>query len=433
MAGAATALLLFLIPLAAALLNLNLMQEHAGLERDALNAALVVDPAFSERDRPEIPAPASGRQLGLYDTDGRLVAGTGPAQADAETAKALGLRAGRESPGWLVRAVPVAGNEKTVGAVRAASPAADVWHRVGLGWAILFAGGLLAVAVVWLASRTLAGQISRPVEQLAEASVRLGQGDFDLRLPKTGVAEVDRAATALKAAAASLGELMARERQLAANVSHQLRTPLAGLRAVLERALADPAMDLGTAVRLAIERADKLEATITDVTVLTRGSAPAVPDVDLAALVERAAGTWSGPLAARTRPLQLQVEEDIPALAVAPSAVEQILDVLLDNAVEHGAGPVRLTVRTLNGAVAVDVTDNGGGINSDDIFQRGVSGRGGSGVGLALARRLAEDLGGRLLLTQRSPSTRFTLLLPQPPAAGTPDNRTQADTPRAQT
>jgi signal transduction histidine kinase len=307
----------------------------------------------------------------------------------------------------------VAANEKTTGALRAASPAAEVWQRVGIGWAALLVTGLLAVAVACLLARKLARQVSTPMEQLAEASVRLGQGEFDLRLPHTGVVEVDRAGAALNAAAASLGELVTRERLLAANVSHQLRTPLTGLRAILEHALSDPDADLRTAARQAVSRADKLESTIEDVMALTRGPAPASPEVDLGALVEGIAAAWHGPLAALARPLRVRIEEDVPPLVVAAAPVEQILEVLLDNAVQHGSGTVRLAVRALVRAVAIDVADSGGNAPDDDIFLRGVSGDGGTGVGLALARQLAEDLGGRLLLTKRSPETQFTLLLPQ--------------------
>jgi signal transduction histidine kinase len=417
-ASSALAVLLFLVPLAVAVLNLSLAQERSDLERVALNAALVVDPAFSGQDLPEIPAAAQETELGLYNTAGALVAGSGPARADADTSRAVGLPGGQESRGWLVAVVPVAAGEKTTGAVRAASPVARVWQRVGTGWAALLGMGLLAIALAWLLARRLGRQVSHPMEQLADASVRLGHGEFDLQLLHTGVIEVDRAGMALNAAAASLGELVSRERRLAANVSHQLRTPLTGLRATLEHALSDPAADLRAAARQAIGRADKLESTIADVMALTRGAVPTSRRVDLGALVEGIAFLWHGPLAAHARPLRVRIEEDVPLMVVDSKAVEQILGVLLDNALQHGSGAVRVEVRALERAVAIDVADSGGGPLDDDIFVRGKSGDGGTGVGLSLARQLAEDLGGRLLLTRRSPETQFTLLLAQqqPPA-----------------
>jgi signal transduction histidine kinase len=238
----------------------------------------------------------------------------------------------------------------------------------GSGWAALLGMGLLALAVSWLLARKLARQIGQPMEQLAEASVRLGHSEFDLQFPHAGVLEVDRAGSALNAAAASLGELATRERRLGATMSHQLRTPLMGLRATLEQALSDPAADLRAAARQAIGRADKLESTIADVMTLTRGPLPASPEVDLGPLVEGIVSRGHGPLAERARPLRVRIEEDVPPLAVAPNAVEQILEVLLDNALQHGSGTVRVKVER---AVAIDVADSGGSAPDDDIFLRG--------------------------------------------------------------
>jgi signal transduction histidine kinase len=95
------------------------------------------------------------------------------------------------------------------------------------------------------------------------------------------------------------------------------------------------------------------------------------------------------------------------------SALHQVLDALIENALQHGAGAVTLHARETHGAVAIDVEDEGTGINvTDKIFDHGVSYGGGSGIGLALAQQLTADQGGRLLLAQRRPSTRFTLIFP---------------------
>jgi signal transduction histidine kinase len=94
--------------------------------------------------------------------------------------------------------------------------------------------------------------------------------------------------------------------------------------------------------------------------------------------------------------------------------VGQVIDVLVDNALQHGSGTVSVSARDATGAVAVDVSDEGGslGQGDSDIFERGVTGGAGNGIGLALARELAQSQGGRLLLTHTSPTTVFTLLLP---------------------
>jgi signal transduction histidine kinase len=92
--------------------------------------------------------------------------------------------------------------------------------------------------------------------------------------------------------------------------------------------------------------------------------------------------------------------------------MRQILDVLLDNATVHGAGPVRVVVGELPGGVYVDVGDEGPGtLAAERVFARRESGAGGSGIGLALARSLAEAEGGRLLLTHAGPAPVFRLVL----------------------
>jgi signal transduction histidine kinase len=251
------------------------------------------------------------------------------------------------------------------------------------------------------------------LEQFALTAHRLGDGDFDVRTTPTGMPEIDDAGNSLNATAERIGDLVRREQQIAANASHQLRTPLSGLRASLESALADPAADLAAAARAAITSADRLELTIADLIALTRGTPARGESVSVEVELDESIMRWSGPLAAVGRPLRLRLTEDVPKAACSRAGLAQILDVLVDNALRHGAGAVTVTLRSATSAVAIDVTDEGHGIDSDvDIFARGVSSQGGSGIGLAFARGVAEDNGGRLRLSQREPNTRFTLLLP---------------------
>jgi signal transduction histidine kinase len=100
------------------------------------------------------------------------------------------------------------------------------------------------------------------------------------------------------------------------------------------------------------------------------------------------------------------------------SALSQILDVLIDNADRHGAGTITVTVRALDDAVAIDVSDEGPPlqVNASVMFQRRTEPNTGHGIGLAPARRLAETHGGRLRLAAPDPPT-FTLLLPATPPA----------------
>jgi signal transduction histidine kinase len=104
-------------------------------------------------------------------------------------------------------------------------------------------------------------------------------------------------------------------------------------------------------------------------------------------------------------------------LAKATTArLREAIGVLLDNALRHGAGPVSLAVRSGEATVAIEVSDGGNGVPDElvaHIFDRGVSGTGSTGVGLALARALVESDGGRLELSAARPAT-FTIFLPVP-------------------
>jgi signal transduction histidine kinase len=278
----------------------------------------------------------------------------------------------------------------------------------------------LAVAATWLVARWQARRLVRPLEELSRTAVLLGGGDFSVRTAASGIPEIDSAGTSLNTTADRLGALIHRERAFSADASHQLRTPLTGLRLGLETALDAPGADLRAAIGTAIESADRLERTIEDLLSLAREPRRRGAPLDMAALAEEARQTWGPVLAARGRQLRLDRAEDTPVSTAAPAAVRQALWVLLDNAVQHGAGTVTVTVRDAGGALAVDVSDEGPGPRQDRLAPGRAAGRdgGGQGIGLALARSLAEAEGGRLRLTRPAPPV-FTLLLPAASDDGT--------------
>jgi signal transduction histidine kinase len=417
------AIVLFGVPLAVAVLQYAMQVERSELERTARSVAITVAPdVFDEVQIANIDAPGSVR-VTVYDADGDRLGGAGPPGDRPEVAQALagGVIAGTDD-GNLVVAMPVTHEDDVIGAVRAVAPRSAALQIVALIWVAMAALAALAIAAAWLVGRRQARRLAQPLEDLAVAARRLGEGDFSVRTRQGGIAEIDSVGSALNSTAGRLDDLLARERAFSADASHQLRTPLAGLRLRLEAALESPRQDLGPAIAASLVDADRLESTIDELLALARDRrADRASPIDLRELLSEMSPEWRGRLALKGRGLDLNVEPGTPDARASAAAVRQILAVLVDNATTHGAGAVAVAVREATDAVAIDVSDEGAGVHESesDLFARRPNQRDGHGIGLALARRLAEAEDGRLELTQRTPPT-FTLLLPPAIAAGVP-------------
>jgi signal transduction histidine kinase len=189
---------------------------------------------------------------------------------------------------------------------------------------------------------------------------------------------------------------------------------LTGLRLTLESALANPGADLRAAIEGAITEADRLQMTIDELLALARDAPGARGRVDLVELVAEVESRWHGPLAAAGRPLRTAVDRGVPAVVTSKPALVHVLEILVDNASRHGAGAVTVVARRAPNGVAIDVGDEGPGIAGDPAaaFARRSSSEEGHGIGLALARSLAEAEGGELVLRSPGPHPTFSLVLP---------------------
>jgi signal transduction histidine kinase len=412
----AVAVALFALPLALAVQHLYHSEAVVRLEREATRATASVPDTFKTSGDPvELSAPSDATQLALYSTDGRLVTGSGPTTIEPSVRAAFGGRVAEHTDeARIVVAVPVADEERVVAVVRAALPAAVVDARVRRAWLAMAALAAGAVTVAALVARTLAGRLSRPVDALALTAARLGDGDFSVRAGRSGVAEVDAVAATLDATAERLGQLLARERAFSADASHQLRTALAGLRLRLEAARLLPGADQGQAIADALVEVDRLEATVEQLLALARDAGVARDRLDLPQVLHTVEQGWHGRLGAAGRPLRFRLDGELPTVRASEAAVMQVLDVLVGNATDHGSGAVTVRVRTAPGGLAIEVGDEGPGMAGDPerVFVRRSMSAVGHGIGLALARSLAEAEGGRLLLQRPEPNPVFALLLP---------------------
>ncbi len=414
--AAVLAIGLFGVPLAAGVLKYAKSDERTKLLRVADAAAAAVTADVLRGNMPtDLRDPKDGTQLAVYVDRGLLILGGGPQGGDMPVYKALhGEINNADVNGDLVVAVPVTHDSDVIGAVRAASPLRSVYRMVGLVWSAMLGLGVLAIGTVWLVARRQARRLAGPLEELSDAAHRLGQGDFSVRTTPAAIPEIDSVGSALNSTAGRLDDMLARERSFSADASHQLRTPLTGLRLRLEAALAHPEQDLRQAITDGIAAADRLEQTIEELLALARDTrSSSTTPLDLPGLLDEIEAGWHDRLAAQDRALQVAVDPHAPVSLASTAAVRQVLTVLLDNAATHGSGTVSVAVRNAADALAIDVSDEGAGITAaePELFTRRSQLADGHGIGLALARSLAEAEGGRLRLTRPAPPT-FTLLVP---------------------
>lgn len=304
----------------------------------------------------------------------------------------------------------------------------------------LGAFAVLSVALGAVLASIVARRLTRPLDDLARTAQRLGAGDFSAAVPApSGIAEIDGIGAALSTSATRLDQMLASERSFTGDATHQLRTGLAGisLRLELIAAHGDPA------VRDDAEQAqmqlDRLSQTLDELLALARGAAGEQrADVDVHALVAAHCADWRSRAQRERRSVELGGES--PTWRVTPGFVGQVLDVLLDNALQHGRGAIVVTIHArsltvrdegvLDASTCALLFDGPEPVaDADQPPSMPAHGR-----GLALARRLARADGGSLELSTpgggpavlpangSGPTTSFTLTYPPiaPPAPTSP-------------
>ena len=401
------------IPLALRLEQDAREQTVTRLERAALAATKRVPDRVTAETKLSLPDLASDGDLAVYDTGGVRRGGEGPTHADIVVKRALaGHTNNGRSRSAIVVGVPVIRGLRVIAAFRAAEPIGVTDSQVRRQRITIVLFGLASTAIAALVGLGVSAALTRPLRRLRTAATRLGHGDFTVRAPRSGIGEVDDVANALDESAVRIGDLVERERTFSAHASHQLRTPLASLRLAVEAELLQPRPEPMAALHEVLAEADRLEQTIDDLLLLARGSAARGP-VDLNDVARAAEQRWHGAFAAESRPLRVRVDRQATCDAHASTtALAQILDVLLGNALRHGAGVVTMTVRAgPEGGAVVAVEDEGPGILGDPDSVFTAPARGAHGFGLPLAAALAHAEGARVRLINRGPHPVFEVTL----------------------
>jgi signal transduction histidine kinase len=305
------------------------------------------------------------------------------------------------------------------------------------------AGGLAALVAVAL-GLLLAHQISSPIQTLTSAARRLGAGDLDQRVPVRGRRdELGELAEAFNSMAEAVGRQEMLRRQMAADIAHELRTPLAVIQANLEAMLdgirplsAEEVADAHRETQLL----SRLVTDLRDLSLAETGQLPLRKEfTDLSALVRTSVGRFSSRAEEKGVRLVVEAAEDSPRAEVDPDRVAQVLGNLLDNALRHtlpgGEVVVRLQPSAQRDEVRITIRDTGSGIPEEHLpnvferFYRADRARtrtdGGSGIGLAVVRQLIEAHGGRVWAESqpgKGSTFGFVLLAAEPdtPATGRP-------------
>ena len=315
-------------------------------------------------------------------------------------------------------------------AVFAAGLAISTGSRLGglsaLRFTMIAVGALVVAAVLALAQ---ARRIGRPVRDLAKAAGRVGSGDARPVGRRYGIAELDRIADGLDSAVQRVIELISAEQDFAVDASHQLRTPLTALSMRLEEmveAADDPEVvrEEGAA---ALAQTDRLAHVVGQLLGRARRSSSGAPVLsNIIEIIDQQVDEWEPAFRAEGRKIEVLGEGRGGAggrggrgelrAYVSVGGVSQVIATLLDNALAHGGGTVSIRTSHTPRSVVIEVKDEGKGVPPDlvhRIFERSVSGAGGTGLGLALAKSVAASDGGQLVLVKPRPAT-FAVIYPQP-------------------
>ena len=357
---------------------------------------------------------ASSTRVTIFLPDGTVAGVPAPRSPSIELA-ARGESFSTSVPGGVEVLVAVDGLPDGTAVIRSFVPDSVLHHGVTRAWLLLLDVGAFLLLLSVTVADQLARSLVRPLTAVALAADRLASGELSARAAVAGPPEVRRAGNGLNRLAIRIGDLLAQERETVADLSHRLRTPLTALRINAEslrdmRLLEDVA---------AVERA--VSEVITQAR-RTSGQAQGVP-CDARQVVAERAAFWRPLAEDQDRPMSIEVAADPAVVRLSRDDLAACVDILLENVFTHTPEGVALGVRLSHragGGAWLVVADDGPGFPNGGPVRRGISGGGSTGLGLDIARRIAQDSGGTLTVGQ-SASGGGCVTLGFGPPAGPPE------------
>ena len=334
------------------------------------------------RTRPEIGAALAGRRF-----------------QETRSSKTLG-------EDILATSGPVVRAGRAIGAVRVTQSVAAVHRAVRRSWLGLVAIGAVVLLLGLIAGALIARQLASPLRRLEATAGDIAGGSLDRRAPVEGTSEQRSLARSFNEMTERLGRTLTAQREFVADASHQLRTPLTGLRLRLEEIEASGASTED--VTAALREVDRLSQMVNELLLLSAAGERDAPasDVSLGDVVSAAIGRFSR--AASERDVALAAAGEGGVVRCARVDLDRAVDSLVENAVNYS--PSGGSVSVVAGPRSISVLDSGPGLAPDEaesVFERfhrgraGRSGAAGTGLGLPIARELMRRWGAEVTISNR--------------------------------
>ncbi|AKU64581.1 histidine kinase [Schaalia meyeri] len=329
---------------------------------------------------------------------------------------------GKNIPGHTMSAV--ASSPSGV-SVQLTSSASGALSRIAWVCALFGSGMAISMLIGWLMARSLSRDLSAPLIYLAAQAEQIGSGGVRARVERSGIEEIDLVSEELARTGERMAGRLAAERQAAADASHQLRTPITALSMRLEEIeLISSEEDVRAEARTCLEQVERMTNVVTELLDVSKRESGQTEAIHILEVFNTAREEWEDQFEAAGRSLVFLDEAERPILADA-GKLGQVLATLIENSLRYGDGTTRVWAHAGSSkrGVVIEVSDEGEGIEESlapDIFEKGVSGHGSTGIGLALAHDLAQAMGGRLELKNNKPPV-FTVSVAAIPASLDPD------------
>ena len=325
----------------------------------------------------------------------------------------------------LGRTLPALAESPSGVSVQLTSSASGATTRILWACGMFGAGMIGSMLIGLLMARSLSRSLSAPLIYLAAQAEQIGSGGVRARVEKSGIEEIDLVSEELARTGERMAGRLAAERQAAADASHQLRTPLTALSMRLEEIeLISTEDEVRAEARTCLEQVERMTNVVTELLDVSKRQTSQTEAIHILEVFNMAREEWEDQFEAAGRPLVFLDEAERPILADA-GKLGQVLATLIENSLRYGGGTTRVWAHagTSKRGVVIEVSDEGEGIDealAPDIFEKGVSGHGSTGIGLALAHDLAQAMGGRLELKTNKPPV-FTVSIAASPASLDPD------------